>query len=130
MPRQQRASGAEPNRPQVGEDGRNAIRHWEHVIGRRDHALPAVKTIQFPGKADELPRFIDDLSALFDMQELTAEDADRTEMYRSRLAGLAPQEAKGADLNAFLSSLTMKFPQVVDSFGCVYVAQSTQCFLL
>jgi FkbH-like protein len=69
--------------------------------------LPQVTCLQFPTAMDDLPGFLARLGALFAKDKVTAEDQSRTEMYRTRLAGLAPSEAKGADLEQFLQGLEM-----------------------
>jgi len=70
-------------------------------------ALPEVRTVRFPVSDDVVPAFFEQLSKMFARQIVTAEDTDRTEMYRRRLEGLTPDSAKGADLGAFLRGLEM-----------------------
>lgn len=69
--------------------------------------LPAVRCARFPQNDDGLPAFFAELARLFTRSTVTAEDRDRTEMYRRRLAGMAPSDAQGADLTAFLRGLEM-----------------------
>jgi FkbH-like protein len=59
----------------------------------------------FPARDDELPAFLDRLARLFDRRQLTAEDAERTEMYRRRLVAQPPAEGDG--LRGFLTDLGM-----------------------
>jgi len=70
--------------------------------------LPDVRCIQFPQSDDAIPAFLSDLAAMFSRRDLTAEDRQRTELYRRRLEGIAPVEAEGADLTAFLAGLDMR----------------------
>jgi FkbH-like protein len=70
-------------------------------------ALPAVRCVAFP-KADGLPGFFTDLAALFHRENVTAEDRERTALYRRRLEGLVPSALRGADISAFLKSLGMR----------------------
>lgn len=69
--------------------------------------LPAVRCVRFPEKEDELPALFEELVALFARPVVTNEDRERTEMYRRRLQGIVPSDAKGADLSAFLRDLGM-----------------------
>jgi FkbH-like protein len=70
-------------------------------------ALPEVRSVKFPANDDGLPAFFEKLSTLFSRSELTTEDAERTEMYRRRLDGMAPAKDEGADLTSFLRGLEM-----------------------
>ena len=69
--------------------------------------LPAVRCVQFPAKDDGLTELFAELARLFARSAVTAEDRERTEMYRRRLAGMAPSDAQGADLTSFLRGLEM-----------------------
>lgn len=71
-------------------------------------ALPKVRCLQFPITEDGIPTFLGELAALFSRRVVTDEDRQRTEMYRRRLEGLAPDSASGADLTAFLQGLEMR----------------------
>ena len=71
-------------------------------------ALPSVTCVRFPEREDGLARLLDDLTSLFPIRSVTAEDRERTEMYRRRLASMPPSEAEGADLRAFLRDLEMR----------------------
>ena len=70
-------------------------------------ALPEVRTVRFPVNDDGLPAFFEKLTALFARPEVTAEDTERTEMYRRRLDALVPDASDGADLTNFLRGLEM-----------------------
>lgn len=70
--------------------------------------LPDVEVVLFPEKAAGLPPLFVRLSQFFHTDQVTAEDEDRTEMYRRRLAGLAPRDADAADLASFLKDLGMR----------------------
>ena len=70
--------------------------------------LPDVRCIRFPENDEGVPALLSELSRRFSRRELTAEDRERTEMYRRRLEGIAPVDAEGADLTAFLAGLEMK----------------------
>lgn len=76
-------------------------------IAEVSQALPAVRTLQFPGDAGGLPALIDEVSAFFHRETVTAEDRDRTDMYRRMLDGMAPQDIEGSDLSTFLADLGM-----------------------
>jgi FkbH-like protein len=71
-------------------------------------ALPSVRCIAFPGRESGLPALLDEITALFPIRTVTAEDRERTELYRRRLASLPPSEAEGADLRSFLVDLQMR----------------------
>ncbi len=73
-------------------------------VGQR---LPSVHCVPFPAGEDELPPFFDRLASLFARPQITDEDRSRTELYRRRLKGMAPENTKGADLTAFLRGLEM-----------------------
>jgi FkbH-like protein len=70
--------------------------------------LPEVTCVPFPTNDDGLPALLDRLAELFESEVVTAEDRERTEMYRRRLAGMVPSDAAGADLTAFLRQLEMR----------------------
>ncbi len=69
--------------------------------------LPDVRCVAFPPHDDELAAFLNDFANLFVRREVTAEDRERTEMYRRRLEGMVPSEIEGADLTRFLQDLKM-----------------------
>ena len=68
-------------------------------------ALPGVTCQAFPAKDEDLPAFLDRLALLFDRRSVTAEDAERTEMYHRRVASHPPTE--GVGLTDFLKGLDM-----------------------
>lgn len=70
--------------------------------------LPGVQCVAFPKHDDGLPAVLADLNRRFGRRELTAEDRNRTELYRRRLEGMVPQTAEGADLHEFLRDLRMR----------------------
>ena len=70
--------------------------------------LPSVTCVPFPDNDDALPSLLNRLASLFASDVLTAEDRERTEMYRRRLAGMVPSDAAGADLSGFLRQLEMR----------------------
>ena len=67
--------------------------------------LPQVVTLQIPGEA-ALPRFLEHLW-LFDKLVTTAEDAERTRMYRENSARRAMESSTG-DIGQFLADLDLK----------------------
>jgi FkbH-like protein len=71
-------------------------------------ALPEVRVLAFPKTDDGLPPFLERVAGAFGRRELTAEDRDRTEMYRRRADGMLPSTASPADLRAFLTALDME----------------------
>lgn len=70
-------------------------------------ALPQVHCLRFPDTLAEFPNFLTKLMAHFEQDATSQEDQQRTELYRTRLKGMAPVAAEGADLTAFLASLAM-----------------------
>jgi FkbH-like protein len=70
--------------------------------------LPEVRCLAFPRHDDALAPFMDDLVAQFRRREITAEDRERTGLYRRRLEGMAPSGVDGADLTQFLRDLKME----------------------
>jgi FkbH-like protein len=70
--------------------------------------LPPVHCLPFPSRDEGLPELFSRVSKFFAKSTITSEDRDRTELYRRRLAGIAPSDLQGADLTAFLSGLRMK----------------------
>ena len=68
-------------------------------------AVPGITCQAFPSKDDDLPAFLDRLALLFDRRSVTAEDVERTEMYRRRVATQPPTE--GVGLMDFLNGLDM-----------------------
>lgn len=70
-------------------------------------ALPDVRCVPFPEHDDGLPACLNELADLFRRREITAEDRERTALYRRRLEGVAPSDLEGADLTRFLQDLRM-----------------------
>ena len=70
-------------------------------------ALPDVRCMTFPQHDDELVAFLADLASLFPHRETTAEDRERTDLYRRRLEGFVANDLQGADLTRFLQDLQM-----------------------
>lgn len=70
--------------------------------------LPEVMCLKFPESDHGLLSFFQELRQLFARQVVTAEDRQRTSMYRRRMDALIPAESGGADLRAFLNGLNMR----------------------
>jgi FkbH-like protein len=68
-------------------------------------AVEGVTCQVFPTKDEDLPAFLDRLAVLFDRRSVTVEDAERTEMYRRRVA--AHPSTEGVGLVDFLKDLGM-----------------------
>lgn len=68
-------------------------------------SAPGVVTLQFPVSDDEFPAFVSQLAGFFDRDTVTAEDAQRTEMYRRRMEAVPPSNE--GDLHSFLAGLGM-----------------------
>jgi FkbH-like protein len=71
-------------------------------------SLPEVTCLEFPKDDGTLPAFLRSLQQLFGRDEITAEDRQRTDLYRSMFEGFVPGTAKGADLTTFLFGLEMQ----------------------
>ena len=69
--------------------------------------LPEVTCLQFPEKVDALQALLAKLAYLCDRAVLTAEDTQRTEMYRRRLE-TAPPPTGEAGIEAFLRGMDMR----------------------
>lgn len=69
--------------------------------------LPLVHSLAFPSRDDELPELVSRIRSYFPRTLITAEDRQRTELYRRRMAAMAPSHVKGADLTAYLHGLDM-----------------------
>ena len=70
--------------------------------------LPDVNCVRFPARESDLPPFFEQIVRFFPKPVLTAEDRDRTELYRRRLTTLVPSDVQGADLANYLRSLQME----------------------
>ena len=71
-------------------------------------ALPKVRCVRFPSREDELPGFLGSVAALFGKEHVSAEDRERTDLYRRRMDGLVPEAMEGADVADFLRTLAME----------------------
>ena len=71
------------------------------------YALHDVTCIRFPTDNNELESFFESVSSLFDLGNITSEDANRTELYKARAASLEISESHGSDLTEFLLGLNM-----------------------
>jgi FkbH-like protein len=69
--------------------------------------LPDVHSLEFPATDAELPGLLRELARLFGRSVVTAEDRERTAMYRRRLQGMPPSQMAGTDLTEFLRDLRM-----------------------
>lgn len=69
--------------------------------------LPLVRCHQFPQHLRDVPALLERIAEDFPRTMVTEEDRARTELYRRRLATMAPREAAAADLQAFLRDLDM-----------------------
>ncbi len=70
--------------------------------------LPAVACVPFPAGEQGLGELFDVLVRLFQRTVVTAEDRERTLLYRRRMATLPPREGTAADIRGFLRGLDMK----------------------
>jgi FkbH-like protein len=70
-------------------------------------SLPQVVCLPFPAHEEGLPALLDRLVRLFSRQALTPEDAERTELYRRRVASVPPPDCEGNKIEAFLKGLDM-----------------------
>ncbi|MGH9651554.1 MAG: HAD-IIIC family phosphatase, partial [Terriglobales bacterium] len=68
--------------------------------------LPEVRCLKFPAE-EGLASLFECLAGLTAGTPVTAEDRERTELYRRRLRSLPPAHAEGADLTEFLRGLGM-----------------------
>jgi FkbH-like protein len=76
-------------------------------VGEVSSQLPEVIVRRFPDRDELLPELVANLVADFHSDVVTAEDRDRTELYRRRLEGIAPSQLSGGDLSGFLRDLGM-----------------------
>ncbi len=72
-----------------------------------ERELPMVARLQFPKSAQELPALFSALVEFFPRSQATAEDQERTQLYRRRLEGMVPSDVSGADLTNYLLGLQM-----------------------
>jgi FkbH-like protein len=80
-------------------------------------ALPAVRSILFPKADRDIPALLAELVKLFQRQEVSAEDRERTALYRRRFQTLPPSEAEAGDISTFLRDLTMSLTVVDRTAG-------------
>jgi FkbH-like protein len=71
-------------------------------------SLPDVHCLQFPDHEDGQVKLSDKLAKLFRRRTTTAEDRERTEMYRRRMAAVVPSAEGGASILEFLRKLQMR----------------------
>jgi FkbH-like protein len=71
-------------------------------------ALPNLRCLAFPGEEVALPSFLATLRRHFARGAITDEDRRRTDLYRQRMASLAPVDASGSDITEFLRGLGMR----------------------
>lgn len=95
-------------------------------------ALPAVECIAFESDPARLPQVLARLVGFFGKVAVTAEDAQRTELYRLRAGSVLPSAAAGADLSEFLASLAMKLTirerTAADYARCLQLINKTNQF--
>jgi FkbH-like protein len=70
--------------------------------------LPSVHCLAFPAKDEMILSLCGELARLFANPTVTAEDRERTELYRRRLSATLPLDAGETDLTGFLRGLGMK----------------------
>ena len=95
-------------------------------------ALPDVECVEATVGSTELPSLLDRLQLLCGKADITDDDRHRTAMYRTRVAGAAPSEARGADLTRYLATLQMKLTIRQHLFGdhsrCLQLINKTNQF--
>lgn len=92
----------------LGLDSMTVVDDNEVELAEIGLELPEVQTLRFPAQTAELPALLSALGARFGRAQITAEDRQRTEMYRRRLEGMVPSDVEGADLTQFLRDLKMR----------------------
>jgi len=70
--------------------------------------LPDVNCLLFPGDTEDLPAFLDEVALFFHREIITAEDKNRTEMYRLRTLQVQECETGSNAMNKFLRELNME----------------------
>ncbi|MBF0214014.1 MAG: HAD-IIIC family phosphatase [Magnetococcales bacterium] len=70
-------------------------------------SLPMITTLPFPADEESMPHFLDQISRLASRRALTAEDAQRTEIYHRLLTTLPPPTSSDEQLRLFLQGLSM-----------------------
>ena len=95
-------------------------------------ALPEVECVEAKVGTAELPLLLDRLQFLCGKLDITDEDRQRTAMYRTRVAGAPPSEARGSDLRQYLASLKMRLTIRERMFGdhtrCLQLINKTNQF--
>lgn len=69
--------------------------------------LPQVECLMFPEKNEGIPELFSHLQNLFNISQITDEDKQRTELYKTRFKTTEVSHAPGADLSDYLRSLEM-----------------------
>ncbi|MDC0225488.1 HAD-IIIC family phosphatase [Gammaproteobacteria bacterium] len=70
--------------------------------------LDEVICISFPSETNAFPIFLDQLHAIFSLNNITEEDADRTELYKRMKQSSFQSSNKASDITGFLKSLSME----------------------
>ncbi len=70
-------------------------------------ALPAVECRMFPGSCEDAPGFFAYLQQQFSFMQITDEDRQRTELYKTRFKAAEISYLPGADITDYLRSLEM-----------------------
>lgn len=70
--------------------------------------LPTIACLPFPSKNEIFPVLVSQLQKFFNIQSVTEDDKNRTELYKTRYNAQAISTAKGADLSEYLSTLKMQ----------------------
>ncbi len=70
-------------------------------------ALPAVECRMFPGRSEDAPGFFAFLQQQFNFIQITNEDRQRTEFYKTRFKATEISYLPGADITDYLRSLEM-----------------------
>lgn len=71
-------------------------------------ALPQVDCLRFPDTTEGLVCLLTELRNRFSRVSISAEDRERTDLYRRRMEGVAPSTLPGGDLTEFLRGLQMR----------------------
>ena len=71
-------------------------------------ALPGITCILFDTESEKFGKVLDEIQRLFPPASFSAEDEQRTAMYKTRIKSQPPSNSEGADITDFLCSLDMK----------------------